>query len=64
MFQDPNTMWIEVIVLLLAAGFILSVIGVYVYKKVHHLPTDECACCHKSTKKMLKEYHKYCSCKK
>ena len=64
MFENPNTIWIEILVLVLVAGFIATMIGTYVYKKVHHLPVGECACCHKGTKKMLKEYRKCCSYKK
>ena len=64
MFQNPNTIWIEILVLIAIIGFIATIVGVHIYKKTHHLPTGECACCHKSTKKMLKEYHKCCSCKK
>ena len=58
MFTNPNTIWIEVLVLVAIIGFIATIVGIYIYKKVHHLPTGECACCHKSTKKMLKQYHK------
>ena len=64
MFENPNTIWIEILVLVAIIGFVSAIIGVYLYKKVHHLPTGECACCHKSPKKMLKEYHKCCSCRK
>ena len=38
--------------------FFGTIIGVYIYKKIYHLPTGECACCHKSTQKMLEQYHK------
>ena len=58
MFQNPNTIWIEIIVLSLVALFISTIIGIYIYKKAHHLPTGECECCHKSKKQLLKEYHK------
>ena len=34
-------------------------IGSYIYKKKHHLPMGDCACCHKSKKQLLKEYHKF-----
>lgn len=64
MFENPNTLWIEIIALVAIIGFIAMMIGIYAYKKAHHLPTGECACCHKSTKKMLKEYHKRCCSKK
>ena len=64
MFTNPNTIWIEILVLAAVVIFIAAIIGIYAYKKAHHLPVGECACCHKSTKKMLKEYHKCCSNKK
>ena len=57
MFQNPNTIWIEILVLVAVVSFIIAIISVFFYKKAHHLPIGECACCHKSTKKMLKEYH-------
>lgn len=64
MFTNPNTIWIEILVLAAVVIFIATMIGIYAYKKAHHLPVGECACCHKSTKKMLKEYHKCCCNKK
>ena len=64
MFTNPNTIWIEILVLIAIIAFIGTLIGIYAYKKANHLPTGECACCHKSTKKMLKEYHKCCCDKK
>ena len=60
MFENPDTIWIEILALVVIVGFIATIVGAYLYKKVHHLPTGECACCHKSTKKMLKDYHKCC----
>ncbi len=58
MFTNPNTIWAEILVLSMAVAFVAIIVGVYIYKKVHHLPTGECACCHKNKKKLLKEYHK------
>ena len=58
MFQNANTLWIEIIAIIAVVGFIATLVGIYAYKKIHHLPTGECACCHKGTKKMLKEYYK------
>ena len=59
MFTNPNTIWIEILVLVSVVGFIIAMISVYIYKKMHHLPTGECACCHKDKKKLIKEYRKY-----
>ena len=61
MFTNPNTIWIEILVLVAVLAFLGTVIGTYIYKKIHHLPTGDCACCHKSKSQLLKEYHKYCS---
>lgn len=58
MFNNPQTLWIEILVVALVVTFLAVVLGRYIYKKVHHLPTGECECCHKSTKQLLKEYHK------
>lgn len=55
---------LEVVVISLTVIFLLTIIGNYIKKKIKGLPTGECACCHKSTKKMLKEYHKCCCNKK
>lgn len=57
---------IEIAVIVLAAIFVASVIGTYIYKKVKHMPTGGCAECHNlSGKKLVKKYHKtYCSCGK
>ncbi|MBP5574319.1 MAG: hypothetical protein J6X50_01050 [Bacilli bacterium] len=55
---------LEVVVISLTVIFLLTIIGNYIRKKIKGLPTGECACCHKSTKKMLKEYHKCCCNKK
>ena len=63
MFTNPNTIWIEILAIVAIIAFLGTMIAIYAYKKAHHLPTGECACCHKGTKKMLKEYHKHCSCK-
>ncbi len=58
MFTNPQTIWIEAIVIALVVLFLGFVLGRYIYKKVHHLPTGECECCHKSKEQLLKEYHK------
>lgn len=58
MFTNPNTLWIEILVLVAVITFISAIIGFYIYKKAHHLPTGDCACCHKNKKQLLKDYHK------
>ena len=63
MFQNPNTLWIEILVVVLTLAFLLLLLGRYIYKKKHGLPTGECACCGNKGKKLVKQYHK-CCCKK
>lgn len=62
--SEAGILALEIIVISLVAIFFIFLISRYIYKKVKGLPTGECACCHKSTKKLLKEYHKCCACKK
>ena len=53
---------IELLVISGVATFFIVLIGRYIYKKAKGLPTGECAYCHKSSKQLLKEYHRcYCS---
>ena len=58
MFTNPETLWIEILVIVAVVLFLGFVIARYIYKKIHHLPTGECECCHKNSKQLLKEYHK------
>ena len=46
---------VTIISSLVLIGFL---VGSYVYKRMHNLPTGDCACCHTNTKKLLKKYHK------
>ena len=48
--------WLEIIVAIVLAIFFGGLIASYIYKKKHHIPTGDCACCHK--KSLLKEYRK------
>ena len=58
MFTNPETIWIEALVLLAIVAFFAFLIARYAYKKAHHLPTGDCACCHKGKKPLLDEYYK------
>lgn len=58
MFQNPETLWIEILVITLVIAFLGFVIGRHIYRKAHHLPTGECECCHSSTNDLVKKYHK------
>ena len=50
--------WLEIIVIVASIAFIGTLLGIYIYKRIHHLPTGDCAYCHKGKDKLLKEYHK------
>lgn len=62
--SETGVIVLEVVVISAVVIFLLLVIGNYIRKKIKGLPTGDCACCHKSAKQMLKEYHKECGCKK
>ena len=54
MFENTATLWIEILVLFLVGAFIITLLGIYIYKKVNHLPTGECACCQNKGKNKLR----------
>ena len=49
--------WLEIVVILVVAIFFGALIGNYIYRKKHHLPTGDCAYC-KSSKSFVKAYRK------
>ncbi len=49
---------IEIIVIIACILVVLSVIGTYVYKKITHKPTGECACCSHYKGNLQKMYNK------
>ena len=63
MFQNPSTLWIEILVVVLVLSFLLFLLGRHLYRKRKGLPTGECACCGNKGKNLVKQYHK-CCCKK
>ena len=70
MFQNPSTLWIEILVIVLIVAFLSFLIGKYIYRKKKGMPTGECACCASSkkgnnlVKQYNKTYHKDCCCSK
>lgn len=48
--------WLEIIVAIVLIAFFGWLIGSYIYKKKHHLPTGECAYC--KSRNLIKEYRK------
>lgn len=59
---------IEIIVIITAVTFVLAVIGNYIYKRVKHKPTGECASCANRMRRALKngidDISKECNCNK
>ncbi|MCR5184815.1 MAG: hypothetical protein K6C32_01880 [Bacilli bacterium] len=55
---ETGALILQVVVISLTVLFFLFLIGNHYYRKSKGLPTGDCACCHKGTKKMLKEYRK------
>ena len=51
---------IEIIVIVFCVFFVGGVIGNYIYRKVKHKPTGECAYCKPTSKgsKLVNAYHK------
>jgi len=46
---------IEIIVITISVLVVASVVGIWIYKKVKHKPTGECACCQANMKKTIKK---------
>lgn len=49
---------LAVVSILFSLALIGSLVGSYVYKRSHNLPTGDCAYCHANKDKILKEYRK------
>ena len=61
---ETQALIIEILVIFVVVSFFAFLIGRFIYKKIKGLPTGECACCHKSKKQLIDEYHKCCCSKK
>ena len=49
---------IEIIVIAITILIVGFVIGNYIYRKIKHLPTGECAYCKKKGNNLVKQYRK------
>ena len=49
---------IEVIVIILAVSFVLTIFGIKIYKIINHKPSDACEECHNNMKMVLKRLKK------
>ena len=62
---------IEIIVIIVSVLIVTSVIGSYIYKRIKHMPTGDCACCNarKGAQGLKDYYYKHkddvkCNCSK
>lgn len=58
MSEQALSILLAIICTLISLGLIGYLVGSYVYKRKHNLPTGDCACCHINTKRLLKQYRK------
>lgn len=47
----------EILIIIGVIAFVCIIFGRMIYKKIHNVPTCDCGC-HKSGKKLIKEYRK------
>ena len=62
MSSEAISILLIVVTVIFSASLIGFLLGRYIYRRVHNLPTGECGMCHKNKKQLLKEYHKFCAC--
>ena len=58
MNETAVSILLAIICILFSLSLIGFLVGRFVYRRMHNLPTGDCECCHINPKKILKEYHK------
>ncbi|MBO7573405.1 MAG: hypothetical protein J6T25_01215 [Bacilli bacterium] len=58
MNEQAVSILLAIICILFSLSLIGFLVGRYIYRRKHNLPTGDCECCCISTKKILKKYHK------
>ena len=58
MFHNPDTLWLEIMVIIMVVAFFGILIFRYLCKKANHIPTGECASCSGKKNALLKAYRK------
>ncbi len=48
--------WLEIIVAVASIAFVGTLLGIYIYRRAHNLPTGDCKAC--KSHNALKEYRK------
>ena len=56
--SDAINVLLIVVVVITSVAFISVLLGRFIYKVKHHIPTGDCASCQVHSKKMLEAYHK------
>lgn len=54
---------IEIVTIIACVAIVGGVVGTYIYKKMKHLPTGECASCAGKPNSLVDQYHKMYGCK-
>lgn len=52
----------EIMVIILAAGFVCFIFGKEIYKKIKKIPSSECSCCKSNMSRALKDAKKALKC--
>ena len=53
-----NYVWLEILVIIAIMVFFTLLIANFIYRKVKHIPSEECACCQNKNNQLVKEYRK------
>ena len=51
-----NYLWLEILVIIAIMIFFTLLLANFIYKKVKHIPSDECECCCGKKNKLVKDY--------
>ena len=58
MSETAVSILLAIICILFSLSLIGFLVGRFVYRRMHGLPTGDCESCHINTKKLLKQYRK------
>ena len=56
--SETGALILEIVVISASLALVIGLLSRYIYRRIKGLPVGECECCHKGSKKLLKEYHK------
>ena len=48
--------WLEIIVIIAVVAFVGTLLGIYIYRRKHNIPTGDCSAC--KSRNLVKEYRK------